>query len=324
MPSRRDRSNTRSRSRDSHYRDRDRGRSRSRERSRDRDRSRDQRSRSRSRSPKRPLPHNASRISESDYFQKSNEFKVWLKDEKGKYVDELSGDKSRSYFRKFVKAWNRGKLSSTLYAGIENSDLPATSQTSYKWSFTSKSTRADNEAIKQARESVGAATQNRPDPLGSSSSAPGPSSSKGRMQGPTLPSASDMQLAKETAAELREEERKYKRKRERVEDRERIEDMVGPKEVGREGMLEKKRMKRENDRTFRERGDEGLEADESTLMGGGDSFRAHIARRDAARNRHEQARTEKLNAARERTDAMKAKESATMAMFQEMARQRFG
>ncbi|KAL0069394.1 hypothetical protein AAF712_003419 [Marasmius tenuissimus] len=236
------------------------------------------------------------------------------------YFDELSGDKARSYFRKFVKAWNRGKLSKRLYSGIDNSELPATTQTSYKWSFSSKSTRADNEALKQARESVGAATQNRPE----SSTVSAASSSKGRMQGPTLPSSSDMQYAKEAADAFRDEERKHKRKRERMEDKDRIEDMVGPKEVGREGMLEKKRMKRENDRAFRERGDEGLEADESTLMGGGDSFQAHIARRDAARARADKRHDEKSGAVKERADAMKAKESATMAMFQELARQRFG
>jgi hypothetical protein len=50
--------------------------------------------------------------------------------------------------------------------------------------------------------------------------------------------------------------------------------MVGPKEIGKAGMLEKKRVKRENDKTFRERGDDGFEeADDRTLMGGGDSFR---------------------------------------------------
>ena len=39
-------------------------------------------------------------------------------------------------------------------------------------------------------------------------------------------------------------------------------------------MLEKKKARREADRSFRERGDEGLELDEDTLMGGGDSFKA--------------------------------------------------
>jgi hypothetical protein len=64
-----------------------------------------------------------------------------------------------------------------------------------------------------------------------------------------------------------------KRKRDRAEAKERVEDMVGPKEVGKEGMLEKKRARRETDRAFREKGDDGFEADESTLLGGGDSFR---------------------------------------------------
>jgi hypothetical protein len=81
-------------------------------------------------------------------------------------------------------------------------------------------------------------------------------------------------LTKELEAEQDAEMRKYKRKRDKLEAKERIEDMVGPRPVGREGMLEKKRAKRENDRAFRERGDDGLEADESTLLGGGDSFQA--------------------------------------------------
>ena len=43
-------------------------------------------SRDRSRSPERraALPEGVSEISESDYFLKSEEFRVWLKDEKGK------------------------------------------------------------------------------------------------------------------------------------------------------------------------------------------------------------------------------------------------
>lgn len=46
-------------------------------------------SRSRSRSGERSeediqLPNNAKQISKADYFQKSDEFRVWLKDEKGK------------------------------------------------------------------------------------------------------------------------------------------------------------------------------------------------------------------------------------------------
>ncbi|KAJ3505649.1 hypothetical protein NLJ89_g7310 [Agrocybe chaxingu] len=89
-------------------------------------------------------------------------------------------------------------------------------------------------------------------------------------------------------------------------------------------MLEKKKMRRENDRAFREKGDEGLEVDESTLLGGGDSFRDQIARRDMAKSRYNQKAEERETAMRERATAYKEKEKATMDMFQQLAKQRFG
>jgi hypothetical protein len=66
-------------------------------------RSRSRDSPRRSQSPSRHLPGGAEPITESDYFLKSSEFRVWLKDEKRKYFDELSGEKARKYFHKFVK-----------------------------------------------------------------------------------------------------------------------------------------------------------------------------------------------------------------------------
>ena len=89
-----------------------------------------------------------------------------------------------------------------------------------------------------------------------------------------MPPQADRILAREDAEEKAAAEREYQRKRDKAEARGRIEDMVGPREVGRERMLEKKRERREGDRAFREKGDEGLDIDEKTLMGGGDSFKA--------------------------------------------------
>ena len=143
----------------------------------------------------------------------------------------------------------------------------ASSQTAYKWSFASKTSRTDNEALRLAREEIDSATYGRAQPSGSSSSS-------GRVLGPTMPSASDRTLARETEAEHRAADRDYQRKRDRKEAKERIEDMVGPKEMGRAGQLEKKKAQREADKAFRERGDDGFDVDESTLMGGGDSFQA--------------------------------------------------
>ncbi|KAJ6486215.1 hypothetical protein C8R47DRAFT_1129523 [Mycena vitilis] len=284
------------------------------------------RSRSRSRSRQRSetpetirLPHDAAPISESDYFRKGDEFRIWLKTGKKKYFDELSGDKARSYFRKFVKAWNKGKLDKSLYAGVDPSSITAESQTGYKWSFASNRSRVDSEALRAAREQVGAATYGRE---GASASTSG----SGRVQGPTLPSSSDLVLARELARETEQEERGLKRKRDKAEAKERVEDMVGPREVGREGALEKKRARREADRSFRERGDDGMEADESVLLGGGDSFRDQVAKRDAARGRylHKSGKEEKVAAVRERASVYKEKESATIAMFQALAKERFG
>ncbi|GBE77371.1 hypothetical protein SCP_0102440 [Sparassis crispa] len=289
---------------------------------RDRSHSRS-RDRSRSGSPERriQLPSGASPISESDYFLKSDEFRIWLKDEKRKYFDELTSDKARRYFRKFVKAWNSGKLPKSLYAGVDPSQA-ASSHTAYRWSFTSKASRAEADALRAAREEVGSATYNRP------SHTDARASRGARLQGPTLPSASDMTLARETADEARAAERDYQRKRDKREQKERVEEVVGPKPLGREGMLEKKRTQRESDREFRERGDEGLELDESTLLGGGDSFKDRIAKRDAARKRFEEkkfgGRDERLSAARERADTIRQKDKATMDMFMQLAKNKFG
>lgn len=55
-------------------------------------RSRSRDSPRRSESPSRHLPGGAEPIAESDYFLKSSEFRVWLKDEKHKVPAESSSD----------------------------------------------------------------------------------------------------------------------------------------------------------------------------------------------------------------------------------------
>lgn len=207
--------------------------------------------------------------------------------------------------------------------------------TGYKWNFASKTSRADSDAIRAVREEVKRE--------GTSSS----SSSKPRVLGPSLPSHADRVLAEEEADERRGAELQRKRKRERAEDKDRLEDMVGPKEIGKAGMLEKKRVKRENDKAFREKGDDGMEADEKTLMGGGDSFRdrcgfpdtyvdpfpklitcPRIAQRDANRLKWQEKkateRGDKTTEIQERQKAIREKDRATMDAFAKMARERFG
>ncbi|KAG8823040.1 hypothetical protein FRC18_010835 [Serendipita sp. 400] len=222
---------------------------------------------SRSRSPER-LPKGVQEITEKDFFLKNDEFRLWLKEEKDKYFTELSGEKARSYFRKFVKSWNKGRLSSKYYDGIGAVQDTAAASTSYRWAFVS-SDKVSEKDIKGARELVREATNGTME----SSSRP--------VQGPTLPpmthgpnpSASDRQYDREEEEERMRRERLMGRKRARAEENERIEDAVGPREVGRERIQENKRARRENDRAFREK-DAEPDIDADALMGGGDSFRA--------------------------------------------------
>ena len=80
---------------------------------------------------------------------------------------------------------------------------------------------------------------------------------------------------REAQEEERMAQKAYDRKRGRQEEKDRIEDMHGPKEQGREGMLEKKKARREADRSAKDAKDDAFgDYDESTLMGGGDSFQA--------------------------------------------------
>ncbi|KZT43845.1 hypothetical protein SISSUDRAFT_977870 [Sistotremastrum suecicum HHB10207 ss-3] len=289
------------------------------------------RSRSDSRERKRPrdyseerersLPRGIDKISEADYFLKSTEFRAWLKDTKDKYFDELTGDKARHYFRKFVKRWNSGRLSDDLYAGLSPMQ-PSSSQTAFKWAFATKGdSKIDSQAIRAAREEVESATYKS-----QSSSSSGPSrSTGGRILGPSLPTPADLQLAREEEEEARRAGRHADRKRENARHKERVEEQVGPKEAGREGALEKKRVQREGNKAHQNAKDEaGLEVSEDILMGEGNSFQQMVARRDAARRRADEKKQVQLSSTQERAIALREKEKATMDMFKAMAKERFG
>ncbi|CAE7232405.1 unnamed protein product [Rhizoctonia solani] len=233
----------------------------------------------------------------------------------------------------FVKAWNRGKLSRDLYTSdaAAESARPASSQTSYRWSFADNGLKVNAAELKATREAVSQATYDLDAPP-TTDTAPrrtqGPSL-PGRTLGPSLPSASELTLQREEAVESARGERRAanKRARERLDDED---GGIGPKAVGREGMMEKKRARRDEDKAMRDRKEDGgLEVSEDTLMGagGGDSFQAAIARRDAARARWAEkkgATSSGSGPSNERLDAMRAREAETMAMFRNMAKERFG
>ena len=223
------------------------------------------------------------------------------------------------------------------YDGFAPGSVLASTNTSYKWSFTSKlgGRPGEDDALRATRMEVGKDTWGRDADWtkrareeGGDGAGVGNGSRSGKVHGPLLPTAADMTLARELVDAQRAEERVYKHAKNKKETRDMIEDLVGPKPVGRESMLEKKALKRDGDRAFREKGDEGLEVDEGTLMGGGDSFQAmwvsgfwwtvmwadflyflsRVARRERGKRKYEQKHEERITAIRERSTAMKEKE----------------
>jgi len=217
------------------------------------------------------------------------------------------------------------------------SSTPAATNTSYRWSFATRGTltRAEREAIDTVRASASSALSNTKDDSAFDIPVPstvGTSSASVRPpRGPTLPTPGDLTLAHESAESARLAELSSQRKRARVEERERVDDMLGPKPIGREGQLEKKRAQRETNRAARDQKDDTMgDWDDATLMGSGDadSFKARIAQRDAARRKAEErkgtSREERGTVVRERQDAIREKDRATMEMLRKMAKERFG
>lgn len=100
-----------------------------------------------------------------------------------------------------------------LYAGIDPTALPAQSQTAYKWSFASSRSKAERQALEATRSEISALTNNGSNGA-SSARIQGPSL-PGRSIGPTLPSSSDLTLARELQEEAAWEEKSLKRKRDK-------------------------------------------------------------------------------------------------------------
>lgn len=91
--------------------------------------------------------------------------------------------------------------------------------------------------------------------------------------GPTLPSASDRQLALEQEREADFSARKAERSQARQKALERAEE-AAPRLQGKEGKMAEKRATNSANKEMRDKEVGGLELDEKTLMGEGSSFQA--------------------------------------------------
>ncbi|KAF9201727.1 hypothetical protein BGZ49_008065 [Haplosporangium sp. Z 27] len=244
-------------------------------------------------------------ISEDDYFSKSAEFRLWLRQSKKKYFEDLSADESRRYFRKFVRAWNDFDLDESYYKGIRSSQLHSKDLTKYQWGFAKKIGKEDQNRVEAIRDSIDTMTNTRfaqevsrltgKSTLSGSDSTIG-SNAPRRTLGPSLPPSANMGPNRRpmTADEVAEKEerdhydhlkRRAEQKAYRKSKEADLEELV-PKATGREAILEKRRAQTAYNR--RERSPD-VELPEQDLMGTSDDFKSMLA----AEKRREEARAER-------------------------------
>ncbi|TMW59032.1 hypothetical protein Poli38472_007177 [Pythium oligandrum] len=253
------------------------------------------------------LPRGVKAISEDDYFLRSTEFRVWLKQKRGEYLEELSTEEAMRLFRsKFVKRWNSGRLSSMYYDGIPEAVLENTKRTRHAWNFVSKLNEKERMDMASAKDSVGVATR-KADLLAHEKD--GREDTK-RRRGREEKYESDDDDDDFHRRKRRVDEKQYRDRRNTA-----LEELV-PRETGREAMLEKRRQvseKMHGAARDRDANRDGLDLDEGFLMGGSragadDDLHHRLAQRAQSRDRRDQE-------LRERAAAAAAKETARMDKF---------
>ncbi|XP_022100803.1 uncharacterized protein LOC110984688 [Acanthaster planci] len=301
-----------------------------------------QRRREKKREERKKKKKELNKISKEDFYNKSTEFRLWLVEEKGKYFDQLSGSKAKSYFKKFVKKWNSGKLGKKFYRGIDHEDA-RTSLTRYKWKFAEVHTPpkkldiakyGDRHNTTRAGEHLTPVADALLKPrtfstFGKPSVASGSAEDDGQrvigptlpviaqgntwpVQGPMLPGSTFSQAGREerqerNAQQLRKERRDFRKHNEMV-----MEELV-PKATGHEAKIEKRLGRAEQ----RRRRGESPETRESFLYGGKSDIQSQLA---AQRQKKEQRRERLEDRAASKLEEYRAKEKAKMTALLEQAR----
>ncbi|ORY39600.1 hypothetical protein BCR33DRAFT_699986 [Rhizoclosmatium globosum] len=244
-------------------------------------------------------------ISDDDFYNKSSEFVVWLKEKKGKYLSDLSSKEARKYFAKFVKKWNR-----CFYSGIASTDIDSNARSKHKWNF--KVTEADEQRLVEAKDSVHSLTASA---LETEKKRSGGSAGRRTNIDEDM---DDEDRARYEKALRKKDAKSYDSTRQAA-----LDELV-PKATGREAQLEKR--KAQNAFHKQER-DYDVSLNDSDLMGGGDSFAAHLARERARKERYEERKSGSRNPKEEldsRVQNYKQKEDATMAMLRDLAKKHHG
>ncbi|KAI9343108.1 hypothetical protein BDR26DRAFT_933200 [Obelidium mucronatum] len=275
-------------------------------------------------------------ITADDFYTKSSEFIVWLREKKKLSLSNLSSKEARKYFDKFVKKWNSASLSEKYYRGISTTDIASNQRSTHKWNF--KVSDADEARLTEAKDSVhvmtamkleaerrggkGKSDNREGESRGGFGKTGGGGSSTNSSGANSLPvgNRDDDSMDPEDRARY---ERALRKKDFKSFDstRQVAIDEIAPKATGREAQIEKKRAINAYHKQER---DTDVSLNDSDLMGGGDSFAAHMARERERKRRLEERKLPDRQHQRQdidsRVQSYQAKEDATMMMMRDLAK----
>ena len=100
----------------------------------------------------------SSRLTPSDYFARSAEFRLWLHNTHQLHLDSISTERAHILFDSFIDAWNRRTLPPSYYLGVDSSALPPSTLTSHRWRFVERMADEEKMAIASTRDAVDTST----------------------------------------------------------------------------------------------------------------------------------------------------------------------
>lgn len=287
-------------------------------------------------------------------------FAYYLDIQKGKDFYDLDAHEQKGRWKSFVHKWNSGQLAEGWYdpemferiakeaseraEALPSSEPVTTRARSYdddgapesplSPSPRSRPERSDNE--EEGDDDDNDDDDYGPPPPPGTTRAAASSSSSSSRKGPGIPSLADLALQREAAAEAhaaRTADLRLARKADRVQQKERLDELVPRAEPGtRERKLEKKAAVNEKMRSFRDKGDAAVEeVDDGDLMGGGDGvddYKRAVASQQRKKTERELRREEEARARwqerEEKLKEWKAREEEKMKGLKELAKARFG
>ncbi|ORY62671.1 uncharacterized protein BCR38DRAFT_325761, partial [Pseudomassariella vexata] len=290
------------------------------------------------------LPYSSRPLAKSDFEIFRSLFATYLEVQKNKYIGDMDEREVRGRWKSFVNKWNEGSLAEgwynpEMFIKVSSNDMEELDELRGVSTppLSGNKLNGNGNGSTVLNEEDGDNGNDDDDGYGPTLPiSQGLSRFSGAArQGPGIPSLQDLELRREMMDEDRLEQvaqLRLERKVDRIQQKARLEELVPRAEPGtRERQLEKKKELNEKMKGFREGSPGAAEVNDAELLGGGDSV-AELKRLKAASERKKterELRREEIQRARieeieERRREYREKEDSTMAVFKELARQRFG